>query len=107
MSAKTIEQLNSARALALGDGRYYPTIMPGVVPIISKQDQPLEVQRWGADFLAEAFGSPTWPLEAKETMAPLSLGGIKQFLDNATDTSVIKSAVQAAASIYPVMYKHT
>ena len=70
MSSQTIQQMESARSLALGDGRYYPTIIPGVLPIIGySEDQSIEIQRWGADFLAEAFASPTWPQEVKQQSA--------------------------------------
>ncbi|KAF1840602.1 uncharacterized protein K460DRAFT_371808 [Cucurbitaria berberidis CBS 394.84] len=107
MSAQTIQQLESARSLALGDGRYYPTIIPGVLPIIGySADQTIEIQRWGADFLAEAFASPTWPPEAKENSASSVLATLKAYLENVPDKSVIKSAVQAAASVYPLVYRH-
>ncbi|KAJ8107959.1 hypothetical protein OPT61_g8507 [Boeremia exigua] len=103
-----IQQLQSARALALGDGRYYPTIIPGVLPIISfSADQSLEVQRWGADFLAEAFASPAWPSDVKENSAPSVLVTLKDYLENVHDTSVVKSSIQAAASVYPLVYRHT
>lgn len=107
MSAQTIQQLASARSLALGDGRYYSSIIPGVLPIIGySAAQSVEIQRWGADFLAEAFASPTWPAEVKESCASSVLATLKAYLDNVEDKSVIKSAVQAAASIYPLLYRH-
>ena len=56
MSAQTIQQLAAARSLALGDGRYYSSIIPGVLPIIGySAAQSVEIQRWGADFLAEGL----------------------------------------------------
>jgi symplekin len=88
-----IQQLQSARALALGDGNYYPTIIPGVLPIIS--------------FLAEAFASPAWPSDVKESSAPSVLATLKDYLENVDDMSVVKSSVQAAASVYPLVYRHT
>lgn len=92
----------------MGDGRYYPTIIPGVLPIIGyTAEQTIEIQRWGADFLAEAFGSPTWPSDVKENTAPSVLATLKAYLENVGDKSVIKSAVQAAASVYPLVYRHT
>ncbi|KAH7408386.1 hypothetical protein DE146DRAFT_646123 [Phaeosphaeria sp. MPI-PUGE-AT-0046c] len=108
MSAQTIQQLESARTLALGDGRYYPTIIPGVLPIIgyNADNQSVDVQRWGADFLAEAFASPAWPSDAKEASASSVLATLKDYLENVEDKSVTKSAVQAAASVYPLVYRH-
>ena len=108
MSSQTIQQMESARSLALGDGRYYPTIIPGVLPIIGySEDQSVEIQRWGADFLAEAFASPTWPPEVKQSNALSVLATLKAYLEKVEDKSVIKSAIQAAASVYPLVYKHT
>lgn len=108
MSAQTLQQLESARTLTLGDGNYYPSIIPGVLPIIGfSADQDIEIQRWGADFLAEAFASPSWSSEVKGGIAPSVLATLKNYLENSTDKSVIKSAVQAAASVYPLVYRHT
>jgi len=108
MSAQTLQQLDSARSLALGDGRYYSTIIPGVLPIIGHgADQTVEIQRWGADILAEAFASPTWPSNVKENTAMTVLATLKAYLEHVEDQSVIKSAVQAAASVYPLVYRHT
>jgi symplekin len=108
MSTQTIQQLESARSLALGDGRYYPTIIPGVLPIIgySADNQAVDIQRWGADFLAETFASPTWPSDAKENSAPSVLAVLKDYLEHVDDKSVTKSVVQAAASVYPLVYRH-
>ncbi|KAL5121279.1 hypothetical protein ACEQ8H_000747 [Pleosporales sp. CAS-2024a] len=108
MSAQAIQQLDSARSLALGDGRYYPTIIPGVLPIIgySADNQAVDIQRWGSDFIAEAFASPAWPSDAKEAAAPSVLATLKDYLEHVDDKSVTKSVVQAAASIYPLVYRH-
>ena len=108
MSAQTIQQLESARSLALGDGRYYPTIIPGVLPIIGHKadSQGVDIQRWGAEFLAEAFASPAWPSDAKESSASSVLATLRDYLENVEDKSVTKSAVQAAASVYPLVYRH-
>jgi len=108
MNAQTLQQLESARSLALGDGSYYPTIIPGVLPIIeySPENQSVDLQRWGADFIAEAFASPTWPPDAKENVASSVLPTLKGFLENVEDKSVVKSVVQAAASVYPLVYRH-
>jgi symplekin len=106
-STQSLGQLESARALALGDGRYYPTIIPGVLPIIGPNaNASIEIRRWGADFLAETFASPAWPLEAKEASCLSVLPTLKGYL-TAEDNGIVKSAVQAAASIYPLVFKHT
>lgn len=109
MTTHTVQQLDSARSLALGDGRYYPTIIPGIIPIIgpNADNLALDIQRWGAEFLAEAFASPSWPSDAKETIAPSVLPTLKKYLEEIEDNSVIKAVIQAAASIYPLIYRHT
>lgn len=109
MKSQTLQQLESARSLALGDGSYYPTIIPGVLPIIgySADNEDVDLQRWGAEFIAEAFASPTWPPEAKENAASSVLPTLKGFIENVDDKAVTKSVVQAAASVYPLVYKRT
>lgn len=103
-----LEQLESARTLALGDGRYYPTIVPGVLPLIgANSNASLDVRRWGAEFLAETFASPAWPSDAKVTVALTVLDTLKEYLDVVQDRGVIKNSIQAAASIYPLIYRHT
>jgi symplekin len=103
-----LDQLDSARALALGDGRYYPTIVPGVLPLIGANSKAsLDTRRWGADFLAETFASPTWPSDAKEPVALTVLETLKEYLEVVEDRSVIKDTIQAAASVYPLIYRHT
>lgn len=105
-SAHVPPELESARSLALGDGRYYPTIVPGVLPIVSASgNASIEVQRWGADFLAETFASPTWAPDAKAALSLTCLPTLKEYVE-AQDATIIKSAVQAAACIYPLVYKH-
>ncbi|KAF2467504.1 uncharacterized protein BDR25DRAFT_234411 [Lindgomyces ingoldianus] len=106
-STQALGQLESARSLALGDGRYYPTIIPGVLPIIGPNtNAALETRRWGADFLAETFASPTWPSDAKETCSLTVLPTLRAYLEGENDAGVVKSAVQAAATIYPLVYRH-
>jgi len=104
----SLQQLENARALALGDGRYYPTIVPGVLPIIGapEADTSLEIRRWGADFLAETFASPTWAPEDKARVAMTVLETLKLYMETVQDRGVLKSAIQAAASLYPLVYKH-
>jgi symplekin len=100
--------LEHARSLALTDSKYYPSLMPGVLPLIGPESNAsLEVQRFGADFLAEMFASPMWPADAKQPIALLVLDTLKYYLDQVPDRGVVKGAVQAAASVYPLVYRHT
>jgi symplekin len=107
--SQLLDQLEAARKLALVDGANYPNIIPGVLPIVgANSNATLELRRWGAEFLQEAFSSPTWPPELKESRA---LGGVleslREYLDVVQDRGVIKSAILTAATIYPLMYRHT
>ncbi len=61
----TIKQLNAARDIVLKDAAIYPQVVPGVLPVISAQ-HPVELRRWGADFLAETFASPVLNAEGKQ-----------------------------------------
>lgn len=105
-TAQTLTQLESARTLALGDGRYYPTIIPGVLPIIGgNPDIAIEIRRWGAEFLAETFSSPAWTLDMKDSICMNVLPTLKEYLDTGEDIGIVKSAVQAAASLYPLVFR--
>jgi len=106
-TSETITQLNKARLLALGDSAYYPQIVPGVLPLIGPSG-PLDLRRWGADFLAETFASPMLASDMKQNLSLQVVQVLKQFLDTSgEDAAVIKSVVQTATSVYPLVFKHT
>jgi len=105
--AHTIAQLESARTLALGDAAYYPKIVPGVLPFFGPTAS-LDLRRWGADFLAETFASPTLASEEKQSLSLEILQTLLELLEiPGGDTGVVKSAVQIATSVYPLVFKHT
>ena len=100
-----VKQLNNARKLVLGDSNYYPQIIQGILPIIGPHAR-VELRRWGADFLAETFASPTLSAQQKESLCLVVLGTLKDMIENlAEDPAVVKSIVQAAASIYPLVVR--
>ena len=109
---ETIPQLNQARELALGSPSVYPQVVPGVLPVIGSS-QPLALRRWGADFLAETFASPVVEAEQKQQLSLLILDTLKSYLSRKEevgedeDPSVVKAAVQTAASVYPLVFRHT
>lgn len=97
-----VRQLNDARKLVLGDVKYYPSVVKGILPIIGPT-APIELRRWGAEFLAEAFSTPALPNGEKETMQLYVLTTLKALADNEReDAQVLRSVMQAAASIYPL-----
>jgi symplekin len=97
-----IRQLNDARKLVLGDVKYYPSVVRGIVEVIPLS-APVELRRWGVDFLAEAFATPALPNGEKETMQPYVLTRLEEMIENEReDTHVLRSALQTVASIYPL-----
>ena len=97
-----IRQLNDARKLVLDDVKYYPSVVRGLVPLIGPS-APVELRRWGADFLAEAFATPALPNSEKETMQPYVLATLESLAKNENeDPYVLRSVIQTAASIYPL-----
>ncbi|CAJ2512864.1 Uu.00g009830.m01.CDS01 [Anthostomella pinea] len=100
--ADQIRQLEGARKLVLGDVTYYPQVIQATLPIIGPSSQ-VEFRRWGAEFLAEAFATPAVQLNQKETLSLLVLETLKLLVEDVNqDVVVLRSAIQAAASIYPL-----
>jgi symplekin len=110
--ADTLNQLRAARDIVLHDPTPYPQVVAGILQVISPAAQ-VEARRWGADFLAEAFASPVVTADVKQQMATLVLDTLAGWLDRKKtlgedeDNSVVKSAIQCAASIYPFVFRHT
>lgn len=111
--AETVKQLSAARDIVLRDPTIYPQVVPGVLPVIGATT-PVEQRRWGADFLAETFASPVVNAEEKQKMCVNTtlLDTLKGYLNRKVDMgeeedpSVVKSAVQCAASVYPLVFRH-
>lgn len=103
-AAEMLPQLESARKLALSDAQVYTQVIPGILPIIGP-GAPLEVRRWGAEFLAEGFASPLLQTGLKEQMVSDVLPALKTMLDNPNeDVMVVKCAIQASASVYALVF---
>ena len=101
-----LAQLNSARQIVLGDAQLYPQIVEVIVPIVGVNAHP-ELRRWGADFLAEMFASPVVPVQIKEAMGLKVLPLLKDLLELPKgDVEMLKSVVQAAASIYGLVFRY-
>ncbi|EMC93128.1 hypothetical protein BAUCODRAFT_36792 [Baudoinia panamericana UAMH 10762] len=107
-----LKSLSDARSIVLGDPSQYSVVVQGVLPLIGA-NSPLELRRWGADFLAETFASPVVSAEEKQKLSLLILDTLRGYfnrkddLGEEDDSAVIKSAVQCAASIYPLIFRHT
>ncbi|KAK2606134.1 hypothetical protein QQS21_003417 [Conoideocrella luteorostrata] len=96
-----IRQLDDARKLVLGDVKYYQSVVRGLLPIIGPNAS-IELRRWGAEFLAEAFSTPALPNGEKETMQLYVLATVESLLNEREDPQVLRSIIQTAASIYPL-----
>ncbi|CAK4032037.1 mRNA cleavage and polyadenylation specificity factor complex subunit pta1 [Lecanosticta acicola] len=109
---ETLKSLNSARDIVLKDHTLYTQVVPGIIQVISPAAV-LELRRWGADFLAETFASQAVTAEEKQSMAAGVLDTVKGYLSRKEvlgedeDPTVVKSAVQCAASVYPFVFRHT
>jgi symplekin len=101
-----LEQLEAARQIVLGDSALYPQIVQGILPIVGANAR-LELRRWGAEFLAETFASPSFSVIPKEYSAVGVLGTLKELLEiPREDAGVVKSVVQTAASIYSLVFHY-
>ena len=104
--ARQILQLEEARKHVLADAHHYSAIIPGILPIIGAS-APLDVRRWGADFLAEGFASPALATATKETLSVKVLPLLREWLDSqGQDDAIVKSAIQTVASIYPLVLRY-
>ena len=103
--AEMIPQLEAARKLVLGDAHFYTQIVPGILPIIGPS-APLEVRRWGSEFLAETFASPALGNVQKEELSVPVLPVLRDLLDvSGQDSAVVKSVVQTTASLYSLVFR--
>ena len=103
--ADILPQLEAARKLVLGDAHFYSQIVPGILPIVGSTAA-VEVRRWGAEFLAETFASPALADVQKEEICLDVVAFIRGILDSpAEDVIVVKSAIQAVASFYTLLFR--
>lgn len=101
-----LTQLEAARQIVLSDAALYPQIVQGILPIVGA-DARLELRRWGAEFLAETFASPTFASYQKENSAVGALQTLKDLLEKpGEDDGVIKNVIQTAASIYGLVFRY-
>lgn len=101
-----LKHFEDARKLVLSNAEYYPQVIGGVLPIIFPPSAKVELRRWAADFLAETFASPAVSMSQKESLSLIVLDTLKSLIENPQqDSAVVKSIVQTAASIYPVVFR--
>ncbi|KAI7009068.1 hypothetical protein KC355_g6699, partial [Hortaea werneckii] len=111
-TSAVLAQLNQAREIVLATPSVYPQVVPGVLCVVGASAA-LELRRWGADFLAETFASPVLPADEKQKLSLVILDILRGYLNRKEergeeeDGQVIKSTVQCAASVYPLVFRHT
>ncbi|KAK1755192.1 mRNA cleavage and polyadenylation specificity factor complex subunit pta1 [Echria macrotheca] len=97
-----IQQLNNARKMVLENPAYYDKIVKGILPIIGPSS-PIELRRWGAEFLAESLATPVLSSRDKENLTVAILDTLQLLVEGPNDdVLVFKSSVMAAASAYPI-----
>jgi symplekin len=100
--AEQIQQLNEARKLVLENATYYDSIVKGILPIIGPTS-PVELRRWGAEFLAESLSTPALGIRDKENMTVATLETLRLLVEEPSeDPLVLRACVMAAASAYPI-----
>lgn len=100
-----LSQLEAARKLVLADAHFYSQIVPGILPIVGPAAN-VEVRRWGAEFLAETFATPALADAQKEEICLDVIAFIRGILESAAeDVIVVKSAIQAVASFYTLIFR--
>jgi symplekin len=108
-------QLDAVRQMALVDPNNYKSVLTQIMPIFQSQNTPSPALRaWGADFIAEAYSSPVFPSEDKQEVSIAALPVLKELLElppgqqaaTVDQTGMLKSAIQAASSIYPHVFRY-
>jgi symplekin len=108
-------QLEAVRQMALTDPNNYKSVLSQIMPIFQNKNNPsASLRAWGADFIAEAFSSPAFASEDKQEVSIAALPVLKELLELQPGqqpvpvelTGMMKSAIQAASSIYPRVFRH-
>ena len=105
-AADMLTKLEQVRQACLADPSQYLQVVPGIVPILQNA-QAVEVRRWGAEFVAEAFATPSLPGQHKEQLISNEVMALlRGMLETPNeDIIVIQKAVQASASVYPYVFR--
>ncbi len=103
--AEQIKQLNAARRMVLENSAYYDRIVKGILPIIGPTS-PLDLRRWGAEFLAESLATPALSTRDKENLTLAILGTLQSLVESPNeDPLVLKASIITAATAYPMVMR--
>ena len=103
--SEQLQQLSAARKIVLENASYYDRIVKGILPIIGPSS-PVELRRWGSEFLAESLSTPALTMRDKENLTVSILETLRSLVESPNeDPLVLKASVIAAASAYPVVVR--
>jgi symplekin len=106
VDASTLLQLAQARAASLENVALLPKVMGPVIGLATEHPS-VELQRWAAEFMAETTATRRLTPDDRERLDLTLLPVIKSFLEaEHGDTVVLKASIQAAASLYPVIFRY-
>ena len=84
-----IAQLDAVRQMALVDPNNYKSVLTQIMPIFQAQNNPSPaLKAWGADFIAEAYSSPAFPVQDKQEVSIAALPVLKEMLEAQQPASI-------------------
>jgi symplekin len=101
----TLKQFNHARVCGLRDASLLPHVMPPIIGLATERADK-ELRRWAARFIAETVAAARLAPDDMACLDMTLLPAIRAFLEGPLDTIIWKASVQAAASLYPVIFRH-
>jgi symplekin len=100
-----LKQFSHARACSLQDVSLLSQLMPPIIGLAMERGE-LPLQRWAARFIAETADAARLAPDEMERLDLTLLPAIRYFLEGGFDTIIWKASIQAAASLYPVVFRH-
>lgn len=97
-----LAQLSGARALVRDDPEKYPGLADGVLMIADHSD--LEIRRWAASFLLDAFSCTELADQEKQILAPKCVNALEIWLHD-TDFLLLKLAIACLSVSYPFLFR--
>lgn len=103
--AAQLKTLQEARRAVLNEPSYWSNMVASILPICGPNN-PVELRRWGAEFISEAAATPAVPRAVKEDVCLKILTTLRMLIEeDGLDEVVMKSVILAAASVYPLVVK--
>ncbi|CDK28551.1 unnamed protein product [Kuraishia capsulata CBS 1993] len=100
----SLEQLESAKALALQDLSLFPPILDQILAISTGSD--LHLTRWCVLFLRDCFHGKQVPFELRYQQSPKLLDSLLKCL-TVKDTVVVSAIIDITTAVYDLVFKYT